>query len=148
MKKHLQVWAGVEPQKPEASLPTPSEVLYSAPNPNGTRKACINCVLYIPRTRVCAIHAANVGVHPNAVCGYHVFGEPNGNTLKRVNMLPVDPKTSGLVRTTGGTSCDSCAHYTPMGQTQGVCDAVRGFDAEEPQAHVESLGCCARWIDG
>lgn len=147
--RHLKIWMGEESAGRYVPKPTPDEVLYVHPNPNGTRKMCQNCVLWMPQQTQCFIHDSDVAVPEDAICGYHVFGKPiEGETpLSRENMDPVSPELSGLERIPGGTSCDLCRYYEPQGGTQGVCHAVRGFEPEEETAVVEALGCCTRWTE-
>ena len=144
MKRNLLVWAGGSEPAAPVSLPALSEVVYAPPNPDGSRKSCASCFLYVQPTRQCAIHDPGLPVSPDAVCSYHVFGSP-GDGLPRVNVEPVRPEHSGLERVPGGTSCDRCSHYSPLGATRGSCAAVRGSDEGEEQAQVEALGCCSRW---
>jgi hypothetical protein len=97
----------------------------------------------------CHIHDSGVPVPGDAICGYHVSGQPmTAGPLSRENMDPVQPEHSGLEKVVGGTSCDLCAYYSPRGQMQGVCRAVKGFELEEENSLVQSLGCCTRWTHG
>jgi hypothetical protein len=143
-RRRLEAWTG------RADAPEPVrlglvQVLYSGPNRDGSRKACRNCVLWLPTGEECAIHDAGVTVTDDSVCGYHVFGDPAGDTLRRSNLQPVDERLSGLEQVPGGSSCDGCRHFVPgPGGRQGVCSATWD-DGAETHAVVHALGCCAAW---
>lgn len=147
MSKALAVLSG---HHNEAGVgnPKPNEVLYTPPNADGSRKKCANCTLYESPPRTCMIHAADVLVEADDVCGYHVYGRPlDGATSgHREFMQAVDPELSGLAKVPGGTSCDTCAHYTPSGTLAGTCGAVSDPEEDAP-ALVQPLGCCARWTE-
>lgn len=127
--------------------PTPDQVLYTPQNPDGTRKQCQNCVLWISEHQAeCCIHDPTVFVPPDAICGYHVFGPPRSVRDATMNGVEfVAPETSGLEEVQGGTACEGCVHYTPTNITSGVCGAVA--EAEEPDvgAIVDARGCCTMW---
>lgn len=149
MKHSLKVYLG-RPGAPAPSGPAifPGQALYARPNPDGTRKMCRNCVLWLSMGE-CAIHDADVVATPNTICGYHVYGRPDAG-LTRESLDPVPPELSGLEQVRGGTSCDTCTYYKPQGATGGTCGLVR--DPQDPDLDfpVEALGCCNFWnpVDG
>jgi hypothetical protein len=124
-----------------------------------TRKRCGNCALWLGErgdgTRgkeECFIHAEDVVVLENMVCGYHVFGRPMGGDVPaRENMQPVDPELSGLCQPAEGSSCELCAHWRGTGGRAGTCAAAYEDDVDdlgEPiHATVEANGCCAAWSE-
>ncbi len=140
-KRHLQLWVngeGAEPQTDPVDLPTPDEVLYQAPNSDGSRKVCGNCIMYGTQDRSCTIHAAEVDIDPMQICGYYVFGPPMEERMVHAGMDPVTPDLSGLMDTEVGSSCDICVHY----RQEEICSAVQ---QEGRFAKVDPLGCCTRW---
>ena len=126
-------------------LPFPWGVLYSGPNPDGTRKMCLNCMMYAANDRTCNIHAPNVEVAPMAICGYHVYGYPMEERMEHPGIVYVDPALSGLEVIPGGTSCDICIYYAPTSREKGLCHAVAKEKDGLPPQPVEALGCCSRW---
>lgn len=125
--------------------PEPADVLYTPPNPDGSRKACLNCALYAAAARECFIHAENLKIAPTKVCGYHVFApQPVQTFPKRLPILPVTPDLSGLESMPGGASCDLCVWYVPVGMDDGECLAVATSGMPELNAAVQPKGCCAR----
>lgn len=122
----------------------PAHVLYARPNPDSSRKQCANCILWQSAGEQCQIHDADVMAPADAVCGYHVFGQPDG-ALNRTNMDPVPPELSGLEQVPGGSSCDRCVFFDAQGTTQGICMALNDPDVPEAHPVVEALGCCCRF---
>jgi hypothetical protein len=116
-----------------ARLPTLPEVTYAAPNPEGSRKACRNCVFFATADQACLIFAKDVTVKPTMVCGYHVPGSPGKDWIK-LPLDPQDPKMAGMIPTKDGTSCDLCTYYDV-----GRCRGVSGPNK------VQAKGCCTRW---
>jgi hypothetical protein len=145
MTRKLAVWAGAR----ERAVFFLANALYTPPNPDGTRKQCQNCVMWVASDQQCFIHDADVVVPPDAVCGYHVYGTPQPGGLPgelvRENLQPVTPELSGLIQVPGGTSCDTCHYYTPAGRLSGLCQALHDPETPEEPAAVAALGCCARW---
>lgn len=131
--------------KPKHRLPiapTPPDVLYAPPNIDGTRKQCENCFLYLFMDERCLIHAADLAIHPLAVCGYHVEGAPLRARPAKMLAIPLDPKLTGLILTDRGTSCDLCSWYEKKTKDKGLCHGVM---VDGKPASVDALGCCARW---
>jgi hypothetical protein len=127
--------------------PTPVEVLYLPPNPDGSRKLCKNCYIWVKNTERCVIHASDKKIAAGAVCSYHVYGKPiTSETAKGFkNVEPVDPSLSGLMTVDGGTSCDVCKFYIEESDDTGTCKAVADPKDQEKDAGVDALGCCSRW---
>lgn len=132
---------------PVPQRPSPDQVLYAAPNPDGTRKQCQNCVMWISEHQSeCCIHAPDVFVPPDAICGYHVFGPPRSVRDETMNGVEfVAPETSGLEQVEGGTACEGCVNYTPTNITGGTCMAVDEADTPGFSANVDARGCCTLW---
>jgi hypothetical protein len=122
--------------------PTLSDVVYATPNPDGSRKACANCFLYIGAVGRCVIHAPDLPIRPSAVCGYHVFGVPLEEMPPMIEVEPQDPALTGLINA-HGTSCDICTWYERKTKDRGICHGV--IDDKGAPAGVQALGCCARW---
>ena len=136
---------GTSPSDQVSLLPRPSDVLYSQPNPDGSRKACSNCALWGSGTGGrCAIHAPSFLARAVGVCGYHVPGKPMAMRVQLPGLAPCDPKLSGYVEVDGGTSCDVCRHYKAgVSGATGHCRAV--VNNKGAPSTVWALGCCARW---
>ena len=145
-KHHLLVFADPKlSRQGVAPRPDLGQVLYTPPNPDGSIKYCQNCILWCSSDENCVIHNPDVVAPADAVCGYHVFGEPNPGAYVMHNGIQyVTPELSGLVQVVGGTSCSRCRYYNARTTTSGRCSAVR-YDATDVDAPVEALGCCARW---
>lgn len=143
-RRRLELWSG------RASADTPAqltlvECLYAPPNPDRSRKACGNCLFWLPEREECFLHDASVTATADSVCGYHVFGAPMEPVPSRENMAPVTPELSGLEQVPDGTSCDSCAHYSG-GEQSGVCGLLWDkTDGTPVPAEVQALGCCCAW---
>ena len=129
--------------------PTPGQALYANPNPDGSTKRCENCLLWITEHQAeCVIHAPDVFVGPDYVCGYHVFGPPHSARKQDDGAVQIDfvpPELSGLVQVPGGTACEVCTHYEPMNITQGYCHAVDQDEEPGTPAVVAPKGCCNMW---
>lgn len=116
-------------------VPDKSEALYVGPNPDGSRKSCANCMMW-SRDNRCTIHAADLKITGDMVCGYHVYGDPLDKRIDHLGLDAVTPKESGLiVAPKGGTSCDNCYFFTAAQH----CAALDG----KPKVHPK--GCCSRW---
>lgn len=160
----LALWIG----RPSADQPVPrlglGDVLYSPPNPDGTRKRCSNCVFWLGYTgptmshdhaapapggrEECFLHAADVITTASMVCGYHVFGSGLQGAARppRENMAPVLPEYSGLMQPEDGSSCDCCSYFTGVSSLEGTCGVASEPDEPEPMAAlVHKNGCCAAW---
>jgi len=131
MAKHLDIY------------PTLPDVLYVRSNLDGSRKRCSNCCLYLKNDYRCLVHAKDLFIGHLAVCGYHIYGAPLAHRPKGFSCDPLDPKLSGLIDTIG-TSCDRCAWYQPG--EPGSSPLCLGVYTKGEPAHVEALGCCARWL--
>jgi hypothetical protein len=131
-----------------APLPQKWGVLYAHPNPDGTRKRCLNCVLWTEAGGGrCVIHRSNLRVTPTMVCGYHIYGMPLPHWVDLPGIQPVDERNSGLEEVGEGTSCDTCVLYEAQSQAKGLCHGVAKKNGLPPQP-VEAMGCCARWDGG
>lgn len=132
----------------KGSLPKPWGVLYAHPNPDGSRKKCENCFLWIKNLNQCEVHAKNITVTKDHICGWHVHGPThNGRMFKDLQYL--DPKLSGLELVKEGTSCNTCEYYKKVNAEKGLCKAVQEQTADGKstgkQATVDGFGCCCRW---
>lgn len=127
--------------------PNLGQALYAEPNPDGTTKRCENCLLWITEHQAeCVIHAPEVFVGPDFICGYHVFGPPYpAREDDGEGIAFVDPELSGLEQVPGGTACEVCSHYDPMNITQGYCHAVDSAEEPGSPAVVAPKGCCNMW---
>lgn len=126
-------------------LPRPSDVLYAPPNPDGSRKRCLNCMFYADVDVRCIVLGRDVEVTGDMVCGLHTFGAPQMYTtaLGTGGEARAQPEELGLiVAPIDGTSCDGCTFYTANDPVSGTCRAVAD---EFGQFRVAALGCCARW---
>lgn len=144
----LGAWLGREEAQQPVRL-TLASTLYTGPNPDRTRKLCGNCVFWLGAARAeCWLHDASVETTAAHVCGYHVYGAPQATAeLRRENMQPLDPETSGLELASGGTSCDNCRSFVAeMGGASGRCQALYDLDADmETHPIVDARGCCGAW---
>ncbi len=125
----------------QGSLPKTWGVLYVGPSPDGKRKGCFNCMMFVSKDKQCEIHDVNIEVTKDHTCGYWVFGKPHPKRMHKpdnVDVQAVDPKHSGLAKVPGGTSCDNCFPAgTPVLMSNGSekniediipGDAVIGFN--------------------
>lgn len=126
-------------------LPMPSGALYRHPNPDGTRKACGNCVFWDSADERCVIHPLNVEVKASFWCGYHIFGKPLESWVHFENIQPVTPDLSGLIDAGPGVNCGSCKFYRDQGNGKGLCWGVSRPDDRKPPQPVEIMGICARF---
>ena len=126
-----------------ASLPTLPEVMYTQPNPDGSAKACRNCVMYATQRGQCYLHDPGLSIRPNAICSYHVYcPTPMRIFTSVIPMRPLQPDESRLRDTEGGAACEGCCYYAG-GDEKGECMAAVG-EWGEP-AKVEAKGLCSRW---
>jgi hypothetical protein len=124
-------------------------VLYTPPNPNGTRKSCQNCMQWMPGDNQCWLMDDDVVVPAEGICGYHLFGRPsvgqdNGENTRRPEMQLVEPENAGFDHIAGGVSCDTCLHYEGYSLREGKCAIVVDPDTGTSLT-VESLACCTFW---
>lgn len=132
----------LEDEKEQVGHPTTWGVLYVHPNPDGSKKKCENCIMWVEQgAGKCNIHKKSLKITKSMVCGYHVFGEHMEKWADHPGIEPVDEKLSGLEEVGEGTICGNCKHYD-----DGKCYAVAPKDGQEPPADVEEYGCCARWV--
>lgn len=133
-----------------ATLALPWGVLYRHPNPDGSRKACRNCFLWIRQENRCVIHAKDVTVREFMYCGFYVFGKSQEHDPNAGVLQPVEPSLSGLRAVGGGASCDTCVYFehgeaTGQAETgKGSCYGVANPSNKRPPVPVEDLGICAR----
>lgn len=137
--------ANLEGKSPprKVRLPVLNEVLYTPPNPDGSRKACGNCYQWTRDHKCLTVHGT---IAPDMVCGYHVFGLPQ-NEWVDLGQSQVDAHQAGLYRHEAGqgTSCDNCKWSSFDKPPHGMCAAVT--DGGSYPAMIEARGCCARWED-
>lgn len=144
-KRHLAVFRG-DPldAREQAPRPTPGQVLYAPPNPDRSRKMCQNCMLWHASDQQCVVHTRDFIAAPSGVCGYHLFGRPDGNSGYGGAFGDLSADQTGYVETQAGTSCDLCVNYVLGPAGQGTCRAVRELDGDM-DAVVAALGCCTLW---
>lgn len=140
-KLQALIETSIQAHTKRVSLPETWGVLYAHPNPDGSRKACENCMMWITSGE-CGIHEPGLAVPRNATCGYHVFGMPMDERMEHPGIQYVDPMNSGLEETEEGTSCDICRHFEVTDGNTGICHAVA---LDGIPADVHPRGCCARW---
>jgi len=129
----------------QAPLPKKDGVLYRHPNPDGTRKSCGNCVLWVSGEEKCSIHPRDLSIDETAWCGYHIFGTSMKTWPDFPGIMPVTPEISGLRMAGPGVACASCRYYRRQGETNGLCVAVAEGKTGQPPIPVESRGVCARY---
>ena len=132
-------------QATQAPLPKPDGALYRRPNPDETRKACRNCVMWVPTLERCIIHSKDQDVDGDQWCGFHVFGEPRKGWVEYEGILPMTPDLSGLRKVGPGAACASCKFYRYQDENHGVCIGVSDPKTRHPGVVVESRGICARY---
>ena len=123
--------------------PTPEQVLYDPPNPDGTRKRCGSCYKFVS-SGACTEVAGVIA--PGQVCGLFVWGTPQGIEPVIAVARKVTQKAAGLIDTPDGlgTACEICRFVTPQADDLGLCNAVGSADGLPPVV-VDRLGCCCRW---
>lgn len=131
----------------DVPYPKPWGVLLAQPNPDGSRKTCGNCMMWV-RTDQCAIHDPGLPVSEEHICGYHVYGQPMDEWMDHPGIQPVNPEYSGLEHVPGGTSCDICIYYEQVDDEMGMCHQVADPEIHSPPVPVSALQCCAAWDDG
>jgi hypothetical protein len=127
-----------------APLPFAWGVLYRHPNPDGSRKRCANCIMWVSKENRCVIHPREVQVDAQDMCGFYVFWQPTDRWMDHPGIQPVDPKLSGLRDAGSGVSCANCRYYQVVDRSHGLCRAVASENRQPPQP-VDSLGWCTRY---
>lgn len=137
--------------------PVPGEVLYVPPAEDTEGRNCANCVMWVV-DESCLIHAAQLHITGDMVCGYHVVGQPQRERFSWG--VPVEPELSGLITAPpGGTKCGNCLYFADSGDDGaglcfGVAGAIKSVEVTREQtltskawtpAEVNALGCCSRW---
>ncbi len=128
-----------------APLPMPDGALYRHPNPDGTRKSCMSCIMWVSGENRCVIHARDREVPGDFVCGYHVFGVPMEKWMDHPGIMSVTPDISGLRPAGAGVACGNCRFYQDLGNGKGLCHGVSDPETRRPPVPVESRGWCARY---
>lgn len=126
-------------------LPTYSEAVYKRPNPDGTRKSCSKCMMFVKGENRCVIHPKDLTVRSHYYCNYHIFGTPMEKWMDHPGMMSVDPAFSGLRLAGGGVSCDICVYYAATGDKDGFCTALAPEEGAAGPAKVAALAMCARF---
>ncbi len=125
--------------------PTPASALYVAPMEGkyeGQGRKCSNCMMWASEDAACVIHAREVHVTKNHVCGYHVQGDPVKTWKAHKNIQFVEPATSGLeLVTDAGSKCSNCVAFTKSSTCRKVADPTD----PAKNAAVDAQGCCALW---
>lgn len=129
----------------QAPLPTPGGALYRHPNPDGSRKSCGTCIMWVSEENRCVIHPRSLEVSADLNCGYHVFGAPMERWMDHPGIMPVTPELSGLRWAGPGVACASCKFYRAQSNDAGLCVGVSDPDTRRPGVPVQSLGWCARY---
>lgn len=129
----------------QAPLPKPDGALYRHPNPDDTRKACLNCVMWVASENRCVIHLRDQEVGGDQLCGYHIFGAPLLEWVDYPGIMPVTPDLSGLRWVGPGAACASCKFYRGRDENGGLCVGVSDPETRQPGVPVESRGWCARY---
>jgi hypothetical protein len=129
----------------QAPLPMPNGALYRHPNPDGSRKNCGNCVLWVSGEDRCVIHPKELHIDSDELCGYHVYGKAMSSWVDLPGIMPVSPELSGLRMVGPGGACASCKFYRRQDETHGICIGVSNPDTRKPGVPVESRGWCARY---
>ncbi len=129
---------------PPGPLPTYFEAVYKKANPDGTRKACSNCIMFVKGENKCVIHPKDLTVRAHYWCGYHIFGEAMKKWMDHPGMQPVDSAFSGLRLAGGGLACDNCVYYQRLDDKKGLCTALSPELNSEGIAPVAALAICAR----
>jgi hypothetical protein len=129
----------------QAPLPKPDGALYRHPDPDGSRKACRNCVLFVSDEDRCVIHHRDQEIDAAQLCGYHVFGTPMKTWMELPGIQPVTPDISGLRWVGPGAACASCRFYRRRDDQGGLCIGVSDPQTRQPGVPVESRGWCARY---
>lgn len=122
-------------------LPSPAEVLYVGPRPDGSRRNCDDCFLWVRGNR-CLIHGPDLEVRASQICGYWVGGTPYRRWPEGQGKIEyVDSRTSGLVSAPEGSACDNCVRFLPGEPAHCAAVYVQGKPAQ-----VDPKGCCSRWL--
>ena len=122
-----------------SGYPTPGEMLYQPPNPDGSRKKCGNCFMFCKEEDKCLIFKKGQKVVESQICRYYVFGTPR-NKWQDMGIDPIDTKMAGLEEVGEGTSCDNCEYFN-----KNKCYRVAPEKGKEPPTPVDPLSCCNGW---
>ncbi len=131
---------------PPSALPSYSEAVYKRPNPDATRQACSNCIMFVKGENKCIIHPKDLTVRSHYWCSYHVFGVSLEKWMDHPGMQPVDPSFSGLRLAGGGIACDNCIFFitAPSPFEDGICTALVKEIGGTELAPVAPLAMCSR----
>ncbi len=133
-----------ESPSPPSLLPSYSEAMYKRPNPDSTRQACSNCIMFVKGEDKCIVHPRDLTVRAHYWCTYHIFGAPIEKWMDHPGgMQPVDPSFSGLRLAGGGIACDNCIYFVP-GPQESLCTALVKEIGGTELAPVAPLAICAR----
>ena len=143
-KRYLAVFMGdgFTPGPAGEGAPKLADMAYARPNPDGSRKSCLNCVFWA-RGGACGLFPPGTYIPGDAFCSRHVFGTPGDEALFLPGVAHLSPDAAKLVQVPGGASCDRCDCYEPGDGKTGVCQAAA--DDTGARALVEPLAVCARW---
>jgi hypothetical protein len=138
--------------------PMPGEVLYVPPVEGIDGRNCANCVMWVV-DESCLIHAVQLHITGDMVCGYHVVGQSQRERFPWG--VPVEPELSGLITAPpDGTKCGNCLYFVDSGSDDGaglcfgVAGDIKSVEVTHEQtltskswtpAEVNALGCCSRW---
>lgn len=126
-----------------APLPEMSEVLYVEPAPGGVRRRCANCVFWASAQNLCALLEPKEEVGADNVCGMYVFGTPLKRKMDLPGLQALNPRLTGLIKTSRGSACENCEWFKPEDDETGTCVAVM---RKKKPATVHPKGCCSRWV--
>jgi hypothetical protein len=132
-------------QSDQAPLPKPDGALYRHPNPDGSRKSCASCIMWVSKEDRCVIHPKDLHIDSDQMCGYYVYGQPLENWIDHAGIMPVTPDLSGLRMAGPGVACASCKFYTYRDENTGFCRGISDPKTRKPPVQVESRGWCARY---
>lgn len=119
----------LEEQGQPAVRLTSAEVLYMN---DGGPKRCDRCALWLRASNRCSIHAAEVVVRPDMVCGLYVNGDPMDEGEPQGFVTPQESDLGA-----GNTSCGNCRFGSGQPTCQHPC--LDGFAIDN------TGGCCNAW---
>lgn len=146
MNRFPTINLGALGQNDKAPLPFPPGVLYRHPNPDGSRKNCGNCIMWVANEDRCVIHPRDLRIGEDEMCGYHVFGQPMPKWMDHPGIMPVTPDISGLRMAGPGVACASCVFYKKQSDQGGLCMGVANPETGQAPVPVESRGWCTRYV--
>jgi hypothetical protein len=103
---------------------------------DGTDYRCRDCVLFIPKSKRCAIHRNEDLIQPNGYCTQWAEGKP------QPGLVPLGcytPKETGYGELRNGTKCVRCVFFNGSND----CKRVNKDSSGDDPGSINPNACCA-----